>query len=202
MMEKIDIKKKLANLYAPGTKTVQTVTVPKMNFIMIDGTGNPNNRAYQQAVEALYTLSYTLKFTIKKESGVEYSVMPLEGLWWAQDMPDFQKGNKDNWQWTAMIMQPEYVTEKLFRSAVDKVKADKNPPALSEARFEAFDEGLCAQIMYIGPYAEEGPIISRIHEFIADSRYQLRGKHHEIYLGDPRRSKPEKLKTILRQPMG
>ena len=200
-MEKIDFKKQMASFYCPGGKTVQIVDVPKMNFVMIDGVGDPNKTAFQEAVGALYSISYTLKFMIKKETGVDYGVMPLEGLWWANDMADFAQGNKDAWQWTSLIMQPEYVTETLFRSAIEKVKSTKDIPAVTQARFEAFHEGPCAQIMYLGPYSEEGPIISRIHEFAAENGYKLRGKHHEIYLGDPRRSKPEKLKTILRQPV-
>jgi hypothetical protein len=200
-MDKIDFKKQLAEFYAPGAKAVQIVDVPKMNFVMVDGNGSPEQGEYMEAIETLYSISYTLKFMVKKETAMDYGVMPLEGLWWAKDMADFIKGNKDNWQWTALIMQPEYVTDVLFHLAVDKVKADKNPPALQRARFESFLEGLSAQIMYSGPYSQEGPTISRIHEFIAENGYQLHGKHHEIYLGDPRRTRPEKLKTIIRQPM-
>jgi hypothetical protein len=200
-MPKLDFKKQLSALYAPGAKAVQIVDVPRMNFVMIDGTGDPDAVAYQQAVEALYSISYTLKFMVKKETGVDYGVLPLEGLWWAKNIEDFAAQNRNNWLWTALMMQPEPVTGEFFQAAVEKLKASKNPPALSKACFEAFHEGLCAQIMYFGPYSQEGPTILRIHDFIAEQRYKLRGKHHEIYLGDPRRSKPEKLKTVLRQPM-
>jgi hypothetical protein len=200
-MEKIDVKKRMVLLYAPSAKEVQIIEVPEMSFVMIDGIGSPNDPAYQEAVETLYSISYFLKFTVKKIHGTDYGVMPLEGLWWADAMKDFAEHNKSNWKWTAMIMQPEFVTEELFQAVLNKVKAAKNPSALTKARFKAFHEGLCAQIMYVGPYSEEGPIISRIHEFIQGKGYHLSGKHHEIYLGDPRRTQPDKLKTIIRQPM-
>jgi hypothetical protein len=200
-MAKIDFKKRMADLYAPGGRVVTTVDVPEMNFVMIDGKGSPDASTYQEAVEALYSISYTLKFMVKKTTGTDYGVMPLEGLWWADNMMDFAEHNKSNWQWTALIMQPEYVTDELFRAAIDKLKVTKNPPGLARARFQKFHEGICAQIMYMGPYSGEGPVIRRIHEFIHANAYVLRGKHHEIYLGDPRRTQPDKLKTILRQPM-
>jgi hypothetical protein len=200
-MDKIDFKKQLANLYAPGKKTVQIVDVPEMNFVVVDGKGSPDDPAYAEAIGVLYAISYTLKFMIKKTGGTDYGVMPLDGLWWSDNMADFAEHNKKNWQWTALIMQPEYVTEALFKEAVDKVKATKNPPGLDKARFEPFKEGLSAQIMYFGPYSEEGPVIQTIHKFIQENGYSLSGKHHEIYLGDPRRTAPAKLKTIIRQPM-
>ena len=199
-MAKIDLKKQLSDLYSPSVREVQIVDVPAMNFVVIDGKGSPDDTPYQQAVGALYSIAYTLKFMLKK-AGTDYGVMPLEGLWWADNMADFAEHTKKNWQWTALIMQPQYVTEKLFQESFDKLKATKNPPGLSAVRFENFHEGLCAQIMYLGPYSEEAPVITRIHEFIHTNGYALRGKHHEIYLGDPRRTKPEKLKTIIRQPM-
>ena len=131
-MEKIDFKKQMASFYSPSGKTVQIVDVPKMNFLMIDGVGDPNKTAFQEAVGALYSISYTLKFMIKKETGVDYGVMPLEGLWWAKDMADFSQGNKDAWQWTSLMMQPEYVTETLFQSAIEKVKSTKDIPAVTQ----------------------------------------------------------------------
>jgi hypothetical protein len=200
-MPKLDFKKQLSALYAPGAKEVQIVDVPGMNFVMIDGTGDPDAAAYQEAVETLYSISYTLKFMVKKETGADYGVMPLEGLWWAKNLEDFAAQKRNNWQWTSMIMQPEPVTQEFFQAAIEKLKVTKNPPALSKARFESFHEGLCAQIMYLGPYSQEGPTILRIHAFITEQGNKLRGKHHEIYLGDPRRTAPEKLKTVLRQPM-
>ena len=170
---------------------------------MIDGMGEPNTaQEYKDAIEALYTVSYALKFMIKKgKMAIDYSVMPPEGLWWADDMSKFNTENKDMWKWASMIMQPEYVTEALFHEAVKQVEEKKNPPALSKIRFESFQEGLSAQIMYIGPYADEESTIKRIHNFIKENRYRLRGKHHEIYLSDPHKTAPEKLKTIIRQSM-
>jgi hypothetical protein len=202
-MKKIDHKKELVHLYNPSKKEIAIVDVPKMNFVMIDGTGDPNtSREFSEAIEALYAVSYTLKFMIKKgKKAVDYVVMPLEGLWWTDDMTQFSQDNKNIWKWTVMIMQPDFVTRELFKEAVKQVEEKKNPPALSKTRFEAFREGLAAQIMYIGPWSAEGPTIEKVHKFIAEKGRGLTGKHHEIYLSDPRRSAPEKLKTIIRQPM-
>jgi len=202
-MEKIDHKKILKDLYKPSNKKVVMVDVPKMNFIMIDGKGDPNtSREFQEAVEALFSFSYALKFMIKKgDLGIDYSVMPLEGLWWADTMTDFINGNRDSWKWTLMIMQPEFVDRPLFEQASEQVKAKKKLDALPKLRFDSLNEGRCAQILYIGSYAEEGPIIEMIHHFIEIEGFKLRGKHHEIYLSDFRRTAPEKLKTILRQPL-
>jgi hypothetical protein len=165
--------------------------------------GDPNTSAdYQGALEALYALSYTLKFAVKKgKDGVDFAVMPLEGLWWTEDMTKFSPERKDIWQWTAMIMQPEYVTDGLFLEARRQVAKKKDTPSLAKVSFGRFHEGLCAQVMYIGPYSAEGPTITMLHDYIKGQGRQLRGKHHEIYLGDPRRSAPEKLKTIIRQPV-
>ena len=200
-MSKIDYKKVLKHLYHPSKKEVVIVDVPKMNFLMIDGQGDPNSaQAYQDAVEALFSLSYTLKFMIKKGQDVDYGVMPLEGLWWADDMTQFSVDRKEEWRWTMMMMQPEQVTEPLFAEAVAQVQKKKNPAALSQIRFAPFAEGRAAQIMHIGPFSEEGPTIERLHAFI-DERSALRGKHHEIYLSDIRRANPQNWRTVLRQPM-
>ena len=200
-MEKIDLKKQLKHLYNPPKEFV-FVDVPEMNFLMIDGKGDPNtSQEYKDAIETLYALSYTLKFMVKKEKMVDYVVMPLEGLWWTESMSEFTTENKDIWKWTSMIMQIEYVTEELFNRAVEQVKAKKNLPALSKVKFKSFHEGLSAQIMYFGPYSDEGPTIQKLHNFIKDNGYELSGKHHEIYLGDPRKTAPEKLKTVIRQPV-
>lgn len=202
-MPKLDLKKELKDLYSASRKELAIIDVPPMNFLMIDGAGSPETSPqFQAAVQALYGVSYTLKFMIKKTKGADYVVMPLEGLWWAEDMEHFSLGNKDQWQWTLMIMQPEYVTEDLVAEAVEQVREKKDSAAVGELRFEGFHEGLSAQIMYVGPYSDEGPTIARVHRFIEENGYSLRGKHHEIYLGDPRRTAPEKLKTILRQPIG
>ncbi len=204
-MAKIDFKKEMKNLYNPSAKEVSEVIVPAMNFLMIDGKGDPNtSNEFKDAIEALYPVSYTIKFDIKKNQGKDFGVMPLEGLWWADDMNDFMTGNRDNWKWTLMIMQPEFITKELVDKSINTV-AKKNlpaggPPALSKIRFEKYDEGKSVQIMHIGPFAEEGPNIQKLHGRIKELGGKLSGKHHEIYLSDMRKTAPEKLKTILRQP--
>ena len=173
-----------------------------MNYLMVDGQGDPNiSQEYKDAIQALYAASFTLKFTIKKEKATDYGVMGLEGLWWTDDMAEFSVENKGIWKWTAMIMQPAFVTEELVDRAKEQVAKKKTLPALSKMRFETLHEGLSAQIMHVGPYSAEGPTIDKLHKFIRENGYKLRGKHHEIYLGDPRRTAAEKLKTVLRQPM-
>jgi hypothetical protein len=182
-MAKIDFKKELKHLYSSSAKEVVAVDVPAMNFLMVDGEGDPNTA--QQY----------------REAGVDYGVMPLEGLWWVDDMAKFSTERKDEWKWTSMIMQPKYVTAKHVNTAIEAVHKKRTLPALSKLRFENFHEGAAAQIMHIGPYSAEGPNIAKIHAFIRNSGHALSGKHHEIYLNDARRAAPEKLKTILRQPM-
>jgi len=202
-MSKIDLKKEFKQLYFPSAKEVTVVDVPPMNFLMIDGRGDPNTaQEYKDAIEALYAVSYTLKFMIKKRTPQrDYVVMPLEGLWWADDMSRFDLKNKGSWSWTAMIMQPEFITEELVAQAREEVAGKKDLPALSKLRFERFHEGLAAQILHIGPYSAEGPTIEKLHSFIEEHGYEVKGKHHEIYLSDPRRVAPEKLKTVIRQPI-
>ncbi len=201
-MEKIDYKKELKHLYKPSTKEVGVVDVPKMNFLMADGEGEPGSQSYQNIIEALYNLSYTLKFMIKKGTlGIDYGVLPLEGLWWADDMSKFSVEHKEDWKWTLMIMQPEHVTSDLLDEAINQVKKKKNPPALSKIRFEPFIEGKSAQIIHIGPFTEVGPTVEKLHDFIAKAGLKLSGKHHEIYLSDIRKADPTKWKTIIRQPM-
>lgn len=202
-MKKIDYKKELKQLYKPSPKSIEIVDVPKMNFLMVDGQGDPNTaQDYKDAIEVLYNVSYALKFMIKKSSmEIDYGVMPLEGLWWADDMSKFSINDKSSWKWTSLIMQPELITQDLFVKACEQVKAKKDPVALPKLRFESFDEGKVAQTMHIGPFSEEGPTIERIHAFIKESGYTLRDKHHEIYLSDIRKAAPEKWKTIIRQPV-
>lgn len=202
-MTKLDLKKTLKDLYNPSTKSVSEVVVPPMNYIMIDGTGDPNNEAeFQPRAEVLYALSYTLKFASKKQLDVDYSVMPTEGLWWVDGMypVDPTSSDRSTWKWTLMLMQPEHITHDFYAEAVETVRRKKNPELLSYARFECYDEGRAAQIMHIGPYSAEKPNIDRVHAYIAEHGGQPSGKHHEIYLGDPRKSAPDKLKTVLRQP--
>lgn len=202
-MGKIDYKKELKHLYKPSTKKIEIVDVPQMNFLMADGAGDPNaSQEFQEIVEALFSVSYALKFMIKKsELAVDYGVLPLEGLWWTEDMSQFSIEDKSNWEWTIMIMQPEYVTAELVDKAIGQVMEKKGLPGLSKLRFEAFTEGKAAQIMHIGPFSAEGPTIEKLHDFIEEQGFERSGKHHEIYISDFRRTAPERLKTIIRQPM-
>lgn len=201
-MKKVDFKKELKHLYRPSAKKVEAVDVPEMNFLMIDGKGDPNtSQEFKDAVEVLYGLSYTLKFMIKKgELAIDYGVMPLEGLWWADDMSKFSTDDKSSWKWTLMIMQPEYITESLCGKACEQVKKKKDPAALQKVRFESCSEGKSAQIMHIGPFSEEGPTVKKVHEYIEENSFKFSGKHHEIYLSDIRRADPVKWKTVIRQP--
>jgi hypothetical protein len=201
-MEKIDFKKELKHLYNPSAKEVTAVNVPAMNFLMIDGKGDPNtSQQYREAVETLFTVSYALKFMVKKGKNVDYAVMPLEGLWWVDDMTKFSAERKDEWKWTSMIMQPKYVNLADVNMAIDNTSNKKKLPALTKLRFESYNEGTAAQIMHIGPYSAEGPNIQKLHIFIQEKGHVLSGKHHEIYLNNPNKTVPAKLKTILRQPM-
>lgn len=201
-MEKRDFKQELKHLYKASTDAVAEVVVPAMGFLMMDGEGDPNtSQAYAQAVEALFSVSYTAKFMVKKSAAaVDYAVMPLEGLWWTDDMSKFSIDDKSNWKWTMMIMQPPLVSPEIVERAVAAAKKKKNPEAISKLRFERFAEGRCAQILHIGPFSAEGPAIAKVHEFI-DGRGERRGKHHEIYLSDIRKAGASKWKTIIRQPM-
>jgi hypothetical protein len=205
-MLKLDLKKQFKHLYQPSAKQFSIVDVPPLNFLMIDGAGDPNTSAdFQAAMEALYAMAYTLKFGVKqgKYGGApyDYPVMALEGLWWADDMTRFGATAKSDWYWTVMIMQPDIVTPDMVEAARADAAKKKNLAALPKMRFEKYHEGLSAQIMYFGPFKDEGPTIARLHEFIEGGGHQLRGKHHEIYLSDPRRTAPGKLKTVIRQPM-
>jgi hypothetical protein len=200
-LDKVDLKKELKNLYNPSAKEVSVVDVPAMNFLVVDGEGAPTSPQYGAAIEALFSVAYTLKFMIKKGKGIDYPVMPLESLWWVDNMSKFSADRKDEWKWTAMIMQPKYVTTNEFNLAVEQVKKKKNPAALPKVRLISFKEGPSAQIMYVGPFSAEGPTIVKIHAHIQKCGHTLSGKHHEIYLNNPATTAPEKLKTIIRQPM-
>lgn len=201
---KTDYKKELKHLYTGKVNRSVLVQVPKMNYLMIDGKGDPNtSQEYIDAIETLYPVAYTIKFMCKSELKKDFGVMPLEGLWWTEDMRDFSVEDKGNWLWTAMIMQPPLVTRDIYEKAIKQVAAKKNPASLNKLRFEAYDEGRAAQVMYVGPYSDEGPTIQELHKFIREQGGKLEATnkhHHEIYLGDPRRVSPEKLKTIIRQP--
>lgn len=201
-MVKIDHKKILKDLYRPSAKQVMEVQVPALNFLMADGKGDPNSSPlFAEAVEALFSVSYTLKFLIKKnEPFIDYSVMPLEGLWWADDMQSFSVDKKEDWYWTLMIMQPEYVTAGLVQKAVNAAAKKKTNPSINKLRFEAYQEGLSAQIMHIGPFTEEGPTVEKVHNYIELHGFRRSGRHHEVYLSDIRRADPAKWKTVIRQP--
>ena len=201
-MDKLDLKKVNRHLYAPSAKQAVVVDVPAANFLMIDGKGDPNTALeYAEAVEALYALAYALKFKVKKEQGgIDYAVMPLEGLWWVEDMRQFSVRDKGAWMWTMMILQPEFISVDLCAETAGETRKKKELPALDQVRFAAFHEGESAQILHLGSYAAEAPTISRLHDFIHDNGWERRGKHHEIYLNDPRKSAPEKLRTVIRQP--
>jgi len=192
-------------MYRASAGKPEIVHVPEMSFVMIDGHGDPNtSQDYREAIEALYALSYTLKFALKKEQGLQYRVGPLEGLWWAEDMAAFDLERKGDWNWTMMIAQPDAVTLDRFELARDEAWRKKQLPAIARARLERFEEGACAQILHVGPFSAEGPTILKLHAFIQEQGHSFDGKlqrHHEIYLSDPRRSAPEKWKTIIRQPL-
>ena len=202
-MAKRDMKKELGRLYNPSAKEAARVEVPVMNFLMVDGEGDPNSsRNYAEAVESLFAASYALKFAVRKGPlAVDYGVLPLEGLWWADDMSAFSSGDKSHWKWTMMIMQPDLVTSELVMETLAALVKKKDPDALGRLRFESLAEGLSAQIMHLGPFSEEAPTIAKLHRFIGDSGYRLSGKHHEIYLSDIRKAAPQKWRTIIRQPM-
>lgn len=202
-MAKVDFKKEWKHLYQPPTSRVVQVDVPPMNFLMIDGEGDPaSSLPFQDAIEALFSISYTLKFMIKKgPDAVDYGVMPLEALWWADDMTSFSMGDKSKWKWTVMVMQPGFITEERVEKAIDDLTRKGKPVALPSLRFQPLSEGKSAQIMHIGPFSQEGPTIQKMHTFIHECGCDLSGKHHEIYLSDMRRADPARWKTVLRQPM-
>jgi hypothetical protein len=201
-MDKIDLKKKYKSLYSPSTREFEIVEVPPLHYLMIDGHGDPSTSARLiDATQTLFGLSYTLKFHIKKTQGLDYTVMGSEGLWWMPDMSQFSVEKKADWDWTLMIMQPDFITQALVEEAKSQAIAKGKAPLAAETRFEVFNEGPSVQIMYFGAYADEAPVIARMHQWINDQGLKLTGKHHEIYLSDPRRVAPEKNRTILRQPV-
>lgn len=209
MGEKVfDYKKEYRDLYMPRDKPV-LIEVPPMNFLMVDGSGDPNNNPeFQQATELLYGLSYAIKMSKKKgkqpDGYFEYVVPPLEGLWWV-DEGSFSLEKRENWKWTLMIRQPEFVNAELIQWATNELMRKKPELAINKARFEVFEEGLCMQIMHIGPYSTEPETMKKVEAFLLEHGLEDRllsgGKHHEIYLSDPRKAKPETMKTVLRQPV-
>lgn len=200
-MEKVDFKTLMKPYWQPPVGEFVIIEVPRLNFLMVDGRGDPNSAPeYRAAVQWLYSMSYGLKFS-SKATGRDYGVGPLEGLWWAEDMASFGSGAKDKWLWTAMIMQPDWIDQAAVDAALPKAQAKlgEQPASL---RLEAFEEGLCVQTMHIGPYSAEAPTIARLHsEFLPANGLVESGHHHEIYISDPGRTAPEKLKTVIRQPV-
>ncbi len=199
-MTSIDLKKTYCEHYR-AKPAPSVVEVPARPFLMIDGSGDPNTSPeYAAAIQALYPLAYGLRAAVKGATGDAYTVMPLEGLWWTEDMRDFDSDDKSNWLWTAMICLPDAVTPAMVDEVLPAVTADKNLTSGAKARVETFTEGTAVQILHVGPYADEAPTIDKLHRFIVDNGYAFSGKHHEIYLSDARKVDPAKLRTIIRQP--
>ena len=190
----------LKKLHAPGVEP-SIVEVPAFRFLMVDGRGDPNtSQDFQAAIQALFALSYGVHFDLKK-SGVDSRVRPLEALWWATSNHDIMRVDMAAWRWTAMIMQPDELTPSRLEKVREEAQRKKPNATLGKVRLETFEEGMAAQVMHIGPYEAEKPTIEKLRAFIEDEGYRSRGRHHEIYLGDPRRAAPDKLKTIIRQPI-
>jgi hypothetical protein len=206
-MAKLDLKKELKHLYLPSAKRVTLVDVPRFKFVSIDGQIEPGatpdtSPAFQESIQALYGASYTLKFMSKLRpvNPIDYTVMALEGLWWVES-GRFEFNPDETWLYRLMMLQPDHITEEMFQEALEQLGEKQPGPALSRLRFIQFCEGLCIQIMHIGPYADEPRTLEKMKQFAQEQGYTYRGKHHEIYIGDPRRAKPENLKTVLRQPV-
>lgn len=204
-MTKVDLTKDLAHLYPTGAKAraPHMVEVPPLRYLMIDGAGDPAaSKRFGEAMSALYAVSYAAKFA-SKEKGRDYKVMPAEGLWYADDFRVYVDGRREEWQWTLMILQPDWIDESIIaacvETAVEKGKLERS--LASDLRLETLEEGTAAQVLHIGPYAAEPPVIEALHAWIGDEGYEPTGSHHEVYIGDPNRTAPEKLKTVLRQPV-
>ena len=202
-MPALDFKKTLDS-YQAKRNQFRILTVPPIQYLMIDGHGDPNTSpVFSEAIEALYPVAYKLKFASKQELGRDYTVMPLEGLWWSDDMATFTSArDKSQWDWTLMIMQPDWITAEMVAAAVAKVAAKAPPKNLDRVRLETLDEGVCVQTLHIGSYDDETAILAQLHnEFIPANRLNMVKKHHEIYFSDFRKVSPDKLRTILRQPV-
>lgn len=199
---KVDFKKSYDS-YRARSGEFRVIDVPAMQYLMVDGHGDPNTSKYVDALAALYPVAYKLKFASKRDLERDYIVPPLEALWWAADMAAFTSArDKSQWYWTAMIMTPDWITAQLFADAVEAVAAKDRPPSLGKVRLETLEEGRCVQTLHIGPYDEESGVLADMHErFIPEAGLRMSGKHHEIYLNDARRVEPSKLRTILRQPV-
>lgn len=196
---KLDLRKTLKPFYSPRG-AVELVKIPPMKVIMVDGKGDPASKTFQEAVGILYGLTYTLKFQCKRLLKRDFSVIALEGLWWMKGA-GFDLTKRNEWLWTMMIVQPDFVTDRMFSEAANELRLRRNPAGLERARLESFDEGYCIQIMHVGPYSAEAESIARLGAYANEHGYVMTGKHHEIYLGDPRRSAPSKLRTVIRHPV-
>lgn len=203
MTVKVDLKRTLAE-YAAKLGRFDVIDVPERQFLCIDGVGDPNTSdAYREAIETLYPVSYKLKFFSKNELGRDYTVMPLEALWWAEDMAAFTSArDKSRWSWTAMILVPDWLGGAEIEQAIDAVRGKGGAPALDVIRLESITEGLSVQTLHVGSYDDEGPVLAEMHDVVMPREgLEFAGKHHEIYLSDARRVAPENLRTILRQPV-
>ncbi|ACQ78318.1 conserved hypothetical protein [Beutenbergia cavernae DSM 12333] len=197
-----DVKRELPALYAPKNRAWDLLDVPPQQFLAVDGEGDPNtSEAYARAVEALYAVAYTLRFASKRD-GFEFVVGPLEGLWWSPDPAVFTARAKEKWHWRMLITLPERLTGAQVTQAAAAAQAKKGLPAISDVRLERMHEGLCAQVLHLGSYDDETPVLAELHErYLPQLGLVPTGHHHEIYLGDPRRTAPEKLRTVIRQPV-
>jgi hypothetical protein len=199
-LTKLDLKKELKRYYT-AKKRPEVIEIPEGKFMTILGKGDPNGEEYAQALQALYGMNYTLKFDLKTK-GMDYTVMHLEGLWWIEE-GIFDLNNptpREKWRWKSMIRVPDFITLDMMENVRPKVE-EKAGKKVNEVKLELFKEGLAAQILHRGPYSEEGPTLQLLHDFIHEQGYRMRGDHHEIYLNDPRRTKPENIRTILRHPI-
>jgi hypothetical protein len=202
-MTRYDVKRELRQCYAPKNTDWALVDVPAQQFIAVDGHGDPNTSAdYARAIEALYAVAYTIKFTSKTALGRDFVVGPLEGLWWSDRPEVFTTGAKDAWHWRMLVSQPDWITEDLIDEAKQAALAKKSLPTIADIRRETLHEGTSAHLLHIGPYDDEGPVLAKLHHtYLAANNLRMSGHHHEIYLSDPRRTEPARLKTILRQPV-
>ena len=197
---KLELRKTMKGFYNPPTGEVILVELPPLKYVMVDGNGEPGGESFQQAMGVLYNIAYTMKFRSKRLLKKDYDMMAPEGLWWMKGKK-IDMARRDKWLWTLMILVPDFVTPKMFSDAVAEVRSKKNPPGLDRARLETLDEGTSVQTMHIGPYSTEPESIARMGAYVKEHGYKMAGKHHEIYLGDPRRAAPSKLRTIIRHPV-
>jgi hypothetical protein len=201
-MEKLDLLKQMKEFYSASMNKVNFLKIPSLNYLMIDGEGDPNtSQEYKDSVQALFSISYGLKFAVKKgKPSIDFKVMPLEGLWWVEDMTLFSVKSKGDWKWTMMILQPDLITSEMVAEMQKMVIKKKGLVLAKSIRFQQYDEGDCVQILHLGPYSTEGEDIEKLHTAISEHGFQRKGKHHEIYLNTPLKTAPDNLKTIIRQP--